>query len=166
MSEAVDCPKCDRDFDTEKGMKSHHVQIHGETLNKRECEWCEEEYPYHGGESAGRFCSYDCYGEWRSENVVGKNHPQFTGGWNYESEIWKRARKKALNRTDGCCQYCGIGSHAHKMKTGRQLDVHHIRPMSEFETVEEAHKIGNLVPVCIECHRSVEEGRINHATSW
>lgn len=59
------CPSCERSFDTEHGMKVHHVGAHDESLAKVdcECETCGErfrEFQSRIERGKGRFCSQKC----------------------------------------------------------------------------------------------------------
>lgn len=73
----LDCPAdgCERSFDNDRGLKIHHMQVHGRTLCTDSCDKCGAEYNTVGG--GRRFCSQECYGKWRSENIRGEDHP----GW-------------------------------------------------------------------------------------
>lgn len=60
-----DCPSCDREFDSEHGMKVHHTASHGESLAKKSCvcEVCDTEFNEFESRIAtgrGRFCSREC----------------------------------------------------------------------------------------------------------
>jgi hypothetical protein len=93
----VSCPTCSReDFSNEAGMKVHHKRKHGESISgvKAECGYCGNGFRVQKKRVEGSrqvFCpDSDCYGKWRSENLVGKASPTYTGG------------KKQLN-----CEWCG-----------------------------------------------------------
>lgn len=63
MSEA--CPSCEREFDTEHGMKVHHKSKHGESLAKVEkrCENCGdtfEVFQSRADNGRGKYCSTNC----------------------------------------------------------------------------------------------------------
>lgn len=65
----------------------------------------------------------------------------------YCGERWRKARRAALKRDDYTCQKCGSGTDIH---------AHHIIPVREFETTEDAHYPENLVALCAHCHGTVE----------
>lgn len=48
--------------------------------DEAECEWCGETFEYSESSQPGTFCSYDCMGEWRSENFSGEQH------WNWKDD--------------------------------------------------------------------------------
>lgn len=52
---------CDREFDSQQGMRIHHYRVHGErVIDTETCNYCGEEFePTAGGE--GKFCSMDCF---------------------------------------------------------------------------------------------------------
>lgn len=63
----VQCPTCEKSLETERGMKSHHSQVHDENIgNGRKtvtltCEHCGEEYEKRKDRSdESRFCSGFC----------------------------------------------------------------------------------------------------------
>jgi len=86
----AECPTCGRDdFSSELGMKSHHKQVHDESIAdglttiSLTCEWCSEEYeqpPAYADQNEHNFCSHDCYSEWLTENNTGEDHPLWNGG--------------------------------------------------------------------------------------
>ena len=99
--------------------------------------------------SYGNFCSHECYGKWRSENLSGENAPHWKGGGknDYGQWYWKRQRELARERDDNTCQGCGK-----VVKDGRALDVHHIVPYDNFDDPKDAHDLKNLVCLCRKCH--------------
>lgn len=86
------------------------------------------------------FCDKDCYGDWLSENNVGEEHPQYTGGPAEKFTVYEK--RKIFERDDYTCQDCGSG--------GEQLNAHHIEPASENPS--KVHDINNGVTLCVECH--------------
>ena len=67
LEESTECPTCDRDFDSVKGMKLHHVQAHGESIAnvERECQHCGtifEAPPAEVKRGGARYCSHECAG--------------------------------------------------------------------------------------------------------
>jgi len=64
-------------------------------------------------------------------------------------------RDKALERDNYTCQDCGKS----KDDIGRNPDVHHKKPVKNFENQNDAHTISNLVCLCMDCHK-IREQRI------
>ena len=79
----VTCPTCGRDdFSKPQGMKTHHKQIHGESIAgvDTECAYCDTPFlaqTTHAERNENNFCSRDCYANWLSENNRGENHPRW-----------------------------------------------------------------------------------------
>lgn len=81
--DGVECPTCGKDgFKSETGVKIHHTHAHGESIRPTvECAWCGDEKtvsPSGIERSEKHFCGDDCYAAWKSENVVGEDHHQYT----------------------------------------------------------------------------------------
>lgn len=78
-----ECPTCGRgDFESAKGMKTHHKLSHGESISgvAVTCEQCGSEYREKPNRiERSRFCSQECQNQWLSENQRGENHPNRTG---------------------------------------------------------------------------------------
>jgi len=90
------CPSCDSVFDSERGMKVHHSQVHGENLGKVSviCEWCGEKYEEYESElkrTETNLCSRECFGKWQSEQQVEENNPS-----------WKGVKSEEI------CKNCGV----------------------------------------------------------
>jgi len=79
----AECPSCDRAFDTENAMKTHHVQAHDESIAgvPVECDWCGENLRVERAraEQDHQFCGDSCMGNWESENESGENAPHYKG---------------------------------------------------------------------------------------
>lgn len=78
------CPKCERSFKTERGMKMHHSREHDESISGVivECANCgseKREKQYKLDDYDRFFCDEKCHGEWRSENLTGKDHWSWGG---------------------------------------------------------------------------------------
>lgn len=87
----------------------------------------------------------------------GELHHRWKGGREpYYGENWHEQRRKVLRRDEYECQKCGIGDEKHRESRDMGLDVHHIVPLREFETEEEANRLDNLVTLCRNCHNQVE----------
>ena len=75
---------------------------------------------------------------------------------------WPGQRDSARARDGHRCQRCGIS----EGEVGRQHDVHHLRAFRDFGYVRgvndhyrEANRLENLVTLCRNCHRAVEEAQ-------
>lgn len=55
------CPSCERDFDSDRGVKVHHTKEHGESLVKEEteCDYCGTPFEFYPSNSKGIACG-DC----------------------------------------------------------------------------------------------------------
>lgn len=122
-----------------------------------ECDSCGSEIvraPSMVGEN--NFCSTECMGEYRSNNWIGENHPNWEEDYpNKYTRGWWRVKNEALERDNHECQNCSKT----KEEIGKEPDVHHITPVKEFDSPEDAHVLENLICLCRQCH-AVEERKI------
>jgi hypothetical protein len=103
------------------------------------------------------FCDEDCQGKWRSENLVGSEHPSWAGGYEgYYGPSWPEARRQVRKRDGYKCRRCGTTEKEHIKKEGTELHVHHIEKFSRFDSHEEANELKNLITLCVYCHRKIE----------
>jgi len=87
--------------------------------------------------------------------MQGEKNPAWKGGYEpYYGENWHPKRRKALERDNHICQICGAE------ENGRKHDVHHIVPRREFDIVEEANTLDNLITLCRSCHGRADTGKI------
>lgn len=70
-----ECPTCDVPFDSERAVRVHHSQAHGECLPNRTCDRCGDEFY---SEYEQKYCSDDCRDE--SVSFEGEDNPNFRGG--------------------------------------------------------------------------------------
>lgn len=106
------------------------------------------EIPAHRYEKAdNNFCGRDCMNEWVSHNRVGENHPLYKGGPMNYGPGWHSAREDRLEHDNHKCQRCG---------DTENLEVHHIRPVRDFEEPRDAHYRENLITLCRDCHTAWE----------
>lgn len=96
----------------------------------------------------GRFCDFDCLCDWMAKD--GRADPTAYG------QNWKPIKQQALDRDNHTCQYCGITAN----ELGQEPDVHHIKPIREFDKPADAHTLDNVICLCRGCHRRVEVGNI------
>ncbi|WP_337653229.1 homing endonuclease associated repeat-containing protein [Halomontanus rarus] len=71
----------------------------------------------------------------------------------YYGANWPKERKNAIERDNKECRACGTSREEHRDEYGRDLDVHHIKPVTEFEQLIDAHYLENLITLCWSCHR-------------
>jgi len=87
-------------------------------------------------------------------------HCGFTTNFAYANDdygdTWDDAREEALQRDSEQCRVCGTTQEDHIDEYERELNVHHIKPLREFQNVEKAHSLSNLAVLCLECHRDLE----------
>lgn len=88
---------------------------------------------------------------------TGELHHRWKGGGEpYYGEHWHEQRRKTLRRDGFKCRKCGINNEEHGEKYEIGLDVHHIVPLREFDTRENANQLDNLVTLCRRCHNQLE----------
>lgn len=151
----------------------------GASLETTECTTCGDTFRYYPSVRDGQFCSAECEREQRKrqETVTcpgcgdtferrasletrycsmtcwGIDFREDTD--RFYSAGWKSRRRQALQRDQFECTLCGLCDTAHRVITGRQLDVHHFVPVRTFakqdRPPEEAHSLDNLMTVCQMC---------------
>ena len=93
------------------------------------------------------FCSIECQSEWRSENNVGENNPNWKNGLsNFPYPLgWNKKLKKRIRDRDGqVCQECG---------STKRLTVHHIG-YDKDNLAED-----NLITLCTVCNSKANANR-------
>ena len=92
----------------------------------------------------------------------GEKHHRYKPDYeNDYGEYWQEIAKHIRERDSFKCKSCGVSQNHHIQSHDRKLDVHHIEPLSDFESIERANRDENLVTLCRSCHRKVEHGSIN-----
>lgn len=87
----------------------------------------------------------------------GQNSRFWRGGSErYYGPRWDHQREKALRRDQYRCQRCGMIDPDHQDLYQRGLNVHHKIPYREFTEDKEAHRLDNLISLCVSCHMIVE----------
>lgn len=145
------CEKCGDGFTTPPWEDAIHCSNDCAKGTKIiDCEYCGDEYEvFRSAESS--FCSKGCQHEWQKENWTGENGPNWKGGWEkYYGAGWQEFRREIREYYNHTCQECGEEcQHKHH-------DVHHIKPIREFDAVENAHFKQNVVLLCESCHKRIE----------
>jgi len=120
----------------------------------KQCEQCGDSYRVDPNEADGsRFCTENCHHAWMSENQVGENAPNWKGGGRlYYGSDWEAKANECRKRDEFKCQDCGTD----ESELPKSLHVHHIIPLRQFDDVEEANKLNNLVSLCPDCHQKWE----------
>ena len=59
------CPTCHKEFASKRGMRSHHSQVHGQSLKEANCEICGKVFKRWA--DLDRFCSRACTGKYFSK---------------------------------------------------------------------------------------------------
>jgi 5-methylcytosine-specific restriction endonuclease McrA len=125
-----------------------------------ECEVCSEplkKWPSRIAANDNHFCSFECRGEYDSEQMVGEKNPAWKGGYSdYYGDNWPEQRKRTLERDGYECRACGMPEEEHQEQYGQELEVHHVVPVREFNDPADANSLGNLVTSCVRCHRRYE----------
>lgn len=123
------------------------------------CEYCGGNYKTQRSiEELSRFCSNQCMTSWQSENWLGEDHPSWNGGPKnkYYGREWITIREKCFDEKGEYCSKCGIDRTTYNEMHDRDLDIHHIKPVKEFESVMEASYMDNLMVLCRNCHLSMD----------
>lgn len=109
-----------------------------------------------------RFCSRECLGKARHEEMTGENNPNYVDGTSdYYGDNWEEQRKKRLEQDDYTCVICGTGQKEHNQEFGADLSIHHVIPRREFIIngeldAEAANRVSNLRTMCRVHHREWE----------
>lgn len=144
--------ECSDDYKSEFIVGENHPRY---SKVEKECAFCEEIFMvYNSTFDRRKCCSMDCLGKYREENWHGKSHPNWKkdGGNRYYGASWVKNREKAFRRDDGQCSICGKG----KEDLGREPDVHHIKPLRNFDDKKKGNSLDNLITLCSEHHGLVE----------
>lgn len=93
--------------------------------------------------------------------VYGENHPSWKGGRNglYYGHDWGRISNSIIERDNHTCQRCNVKEN--ELPKNWALQVHHIKPLRECDSLEEANKPENLITLCNRCHGIVEHHGID-----
>lgn len=142
----------------------------GDSTVQKECEECDALFEVPPALDHQRFCSYQCAGDWRSENITGEDHPRFKEGEfpRYYGPNWRKQRRRARLRDDQTCQHCGLTREESLDEHGEVLSVHHKTAIREFVDdgeldYEQANRLENLVTLCRSCHAITEGNQHSNA---
>lgn len=169
----VECLRCGNlrkvyPYRAEKEFPNGTSQNCKQCMDKKQtvsCSWCGNELIRHNYQierSENFFCDHSCFGNWRSENIVGENHPRYDGGPVLEmGHNWSSIREDVIQRDGEKCVNCDMSRENHIGKFNRDINVHHIMPRKEFiiseeKSIDDANEMDNLKTLCITCHRKEE----------
>lgn len=94
-------------------------------------------------------------------SIQGRNNPNWKEQTVSEyGDSWSVLREEQIQDAGETCQVCGMRRQKHLNAYSKDLHVHHIRPRSEFEDINEANNDENLVVLCISCHPLAERNQI------
>jgi 5-methylcytosine-specific restriction endonuclease McrA len=65
---------------------------------------------------------------------------------------WDELRARCRRRDGHACQLCGVS----ESDSARQLDVHHLTPVREYDDPRDANTLDNVTTLCRSCHRKAE----------
>ena len=106
---------------------------------------------------------YDEYDHAKHMSVImdeysGEDSWHWKGGQrDYRGPNWHIQRKKALERSNYCCESCGLSDKEHREQRDYGLHVHHIVPRRNFENDDpEQNALSNLTVLCHQCHEMYE----------
>lgn len=107
------------------------------------CDECGVEFREYESKRSGSsvYCTRECY---RAGEPEVRNY----------GENWKEQRKLALEEKGKVCHF--LGCEKRTCDDGRELHIHHLTPMLEYETPEESNELSNLIPVCAKHHPILE----------
>jgi len=122
-----------------------------------ECEVCGEtvhRQPSQYERMDNVFCSQECHREYQSIHQRGENHHNYKPKSTDEyGPNWYQQRRKALERDNYECQFCGISEEQHQTDNERGLEAHHI--IKERRGGKDHPD--NLITVCRDCHNTLEQ---------
>lgn len=133
-----------------RGKKAHNYNTH-----PVECEQCGEityKIGYLINRSENLFCSIECHGKWKSENLIGENSPT----WNHDLTDEERQTQRkypeyyefitsVMRRDEYKCDICQFHS-----KWGNGLNAHHLNSYDWDK--DNRTNIDNGITLCKECH--------------
>lgn len=131
--------QCQGEFLRETGRSRGRNNSRWKTDIEVCCSNCTERftvYPSRLKQKQRFFCDNDCRGEWQSNRFSGDNHPLHKPDRDgLYSGPWTRVRQAIRNRDQNTCQLCTRSDD----EASRDLSVHHIIPVREFEIPEESY---------------------------
>lgn len=99
-----------------------------------------------------KFCSDKCYRIWQSQNLTGKNNPNWIDGRSFEpyAKEWTEKLREEIRTRDGrVCSLCGKTEKQELIDLNQRLSVHHIDYDKKNCSPE------NLKTLCSSCNAKV-----------
>lgn len=171
VEESSTCELCDTEYTYRPSIRDNpkfcsrdcQLQHARDSRNRlyKFCVWCRDLYHPEKGKKQ-KFCGRECYALARSWWMAtsglnhGPNNPMWVDSWTakpWRGENWDDVREHVLKRDDYKCQLCYRDE-----ELVERLSVHHKKPFREFDNVENANKMENLVTLCLQCHGKIENG--------
>lgn len=90
---------------------------------------------------------------------VRKHHQTSDGQSNdrqYYGPDWSRIRTEVIEEAGLECEICGQSREEHYKENGFDLHVHHVKKIKNFDDLNQANSLDNLICVCVSCHRKWE----------
>lgn len=150
------CQYCNRQFEADASYRKYcSHRCYSNSRYRRItiiCQQCKNPFGVlpHDAEST-KYCSYACNNRARTFHTWDDNPGPYYG------PNWQDQRDRIRTRDNYICQSCGQT----EGQLNRELDVHHIRPFSDFTgDWKEANKTINLISLCQICHPRVERNII------
>lgn len=135
------------------------------------CKFCGKVIEVPPSQKNRKFCSVDCYNDYKSEMYIGKGNPFYgkhhsketlvkisgvnnhfwNGGVTTEERnirnSWKYSnwREKVFERDDYTCQFCDV--------VGKDIQAHHIKAFAKYP--KERLNVDNGITLCKDCHKYV-----------
>jgi len=138
------CSKCGRRFKTERGLKSHWVQIHGpqsKELTRERRKRRGINHPKYGKKGANQYTKKSLLE--RNFDTIGKDYK----------------RKYLLEERGYRCEQCGLDKDIFRVDGGCTLEMHH-RDNNKFNNSK-----SNLEILCPNCHALTKDYRNNKKDS-
>jgi len=177
----VECANCEVEFQLRPqyaGKYDHHFcttecrgEWNSEHLTKEanpnggswtttECEYCARSFEvpeWRLETDPCKYCSVSC----QAKDATGEDSFAWKGGGSNEyGPGWTETKKQNVRMRDNhTCQHpgCELTSELHKSEHGRDLHVHHIRPIRVAEDKRAANRMDNLITLCKDHHLQWEK---------
>ena len=156
------CVKCNKSFNVKayRDKTAHYCSKEcWSTRNpppERTCPTCGK--LFNSRDKRAKFCSRKCAtlvrvgekaGAWKGGTSLNSKRSKARG----ELSIW---RKNVYERDNHTCQHCG--------SVGGSLHAHHVKPVSEYESL--MLDVSNGITLCVKCHEEVHGRKLTTPASF